>query len=216
MTRPRKDRLAQLRERVAAGTSFTAAEAGELFLEIDALMADIQSRKRRQVCNEDAAYRRLLARFWKSIEQRGECWIWKRCRRQDGYGKFSFRGEDMTAHRFAYELAHGTIPAGALVLHSCDNRSCVRPLHLRLGTHRDNMDDMRMRSRQPGKKLDFERAQEIRRLRAEEGASHANLAARFGIAETTVWNVLSGVTWIGPKGPYRSKPRGGKQRSGCA
>ena len=82
---------------------------------------------------------------------KSECWEWMGARLSVGYGIFQWKTETRsitrTAHRCAYELAYGPIPNGMMVLHRCDNRACVRPDHLYLGTHRQNMRDMVTRER---------------------------------------------------------------------
>lgn len=74
-----------------------------------------------------------------------KCWEWQRGLFQDtGYGKFLGIG----AHRVAWELFNGRpIEQGKYILHSCDNKKCINPHHLREGTHQDNMDDAKQRGR---------------------------------------------------------------------
>ena len=64
-----------------------------------------------------------------------------------GYGRTTINGRRTRAHRLMWELINGPIPDGMFVLHSCDNPPCVNPLHLRVGTHVDNMADVRDRGR---------------------------------------------------------------------
>lgn len=58
-----------------------------------------------------------------------------------GYGQTSIYAKHVLAHRLAFELANGPIPAGVYVLHTCDNRVCVNPDHLWLGSQLDNVRD---------------------------------------------------------------------------
>ena len=71
------------------------------------------------------------------------CWIWIASLNNKGYGQISGK----YAHRVSYELVHGPIPDGALVLHSCDVSCCVNPNHLRLGSQKENMNDAIVRGR---------------------------------------------------------------------
>ena len=77
-------------------------------------------------------------RFWEKVEKTDTCWNWKRAAHPSGYGMFKFQGRNTPAHRYSYNLAKGTIPAGLHIDHICHNRGCVRPSHLRAVTAKQN------------------------------------------------------------------------------
>ena len=86
-------------------------------------------------------------RFWSKVDTSGDCWEWTgRMTAADGYGGIKVLGEQ-AAHRVSWVIHHGPVPDGLWVLHHCDNRKCVRPDHLYLGTVQDNNRDAVTRGR---------------------------------------------------------------------
>ena len=85
----------------------------------------------------------LVRKFTSKIDRRSndECWNWPKPKGKDGYGFFRIGSKVFVAHRVSWELFNGPIPEGRLILHKCDNKWCVNPRHLYLGTHSDNMKD---------------------------------------------------------------------------
>ena len=89
---------------------------------------------------------KTIERFYKKILF-DDCWIWNGAIRTSGYGGFSLNGKNCYAHRVSYEIHSGKIEKNLFVLHRCDNRKCVKPQHLFLGTQEDNMKDMNKKGR---------------------------------------------------------------------
>lgn len=78
-------------------------------------------------------------RFWAKVDTAGNCWKWQGGTTGSGYGYFSPAQSKMVrVHRYSFELANGTIPEGSEIDHTCGNRLCVNPAHLRAISHKQN------------------------------------------------------------------------------
>ena len=139
-------------------------------------------------------------RFWSKVHVTDGCWIWQASLNALGYGRFGLDGKVVGAHRVAYMLAVGPIPDGLMVLHHCDTPACVRPDHLYVGTHDDNMRDKADRKRvvvrtgpsHSNSKLSTAQVREIRE-RAASGEPVAHIARSLpGIGRTQVYRIVRG------------------------
>jgi len=129
-------------------------------------------------------------KFWLYVDKSKECWEWCGAVHPVGYGSFSAHS---FVHRYSYELAYGPIPDGMWVCHKCDNRLCVRPSHLFLGTPADNTADMLSKGRNR-RKLS---AQEVIDLRIENdnGTTHADLARKYKVSISAIKKIVNSTTW---------------------
>lgn len=149
-----------------------------------------------------------LSRFHSkySIDTDSECWEWTGRLNEHGYGVFVVgHATPRLAHRTIFEHMHGSIPSGLVVMHVCDNRRCVNPDHLRLGTQADNVQDMMQKCRhvsvgQPGSsnpaaKLNERSVEEIRKLYSNGGITMERIAKRFGVCQATVSTIVNYKRW---------------------
>lgn len=148
-------------------------------------------------------YGTRIAAFWARTRKMSNGCIEWLGHRHNGYGRLRFHYKIVCAHRIAWADVNGPIPAGLFVCHKCDNRLCVNPEHLFLGTHQDNMADMVAKRRQAvyqhpdsyknivsRRKIKPYMARKIRKLRAS-GVLYRELAVMFGVSPRIIWKVLT-------------------------
>jgi len=132
-------------------------------------------------------------KFWLYVKKgtNDECWEWTGFKDKDGYGKLRTGKTNTAAHRISYRLHYGKIDSGMLVLHKCNNTSCVNPDHLYQGTQVDNMAGRKLAGNQPqnethpNTKISNADVLKIRAL----NKTYKELSMIFGISESQVGNI---------------------------
>ena len=150
-----------------------------------------------------------VERFLAAIDKNGPvfphvetpCWVWKTGTSRR-YPCMSVDGSPVHAHRFSWNLFRGDIPEGLYVCHRCDNKRCVNPEHLFLGTPSDNVQDAIAKGRSVvvhgerngNHKLTCAEVIEMRKLRSE-GELFKNIARQFGVSMMGAWDAICGKNW---------------------
>jgi len=144
----------------------------------------------------------LESRFWEKVNRdrtEHQCWLWTAGTNSSDYGSMKVDGTHTNAHRIAYRLEVED-PGDKFVLHQCDNKQCVNPNHLYLGTPSQNMQDMYDRGRRdatgennPNAKLDSNDVETIRERSDSE--TNRELADEFGVASSTISMIVTGRLW---------------------
>jgi hypothetical protein len=162
-----------------------------------------------------ASLRERLA-FYSIPEPNSGCQLWLGSVDRKGYGQLRFGGRLQAAHRLAWEIANGPIPAGQGVLHRCDNPACVNLAHLRTGTPKENTADMMQKGRHDigglalgrdpppggwptrarGERMHFAKLTEadVRAIRSDARGCH-KLAKQYGVGPSTIKSVRARRTW---------------------
>lgn len=144
----------------------------------------------------------IKERFLSKVEKTETCWTWKAGTfNETGYGQFWMRRRPHGAHVASYKLFVGKVPKGLMVRHKCDNRICVNPDHLEIGTHSDNMKDMIRRGRADRKgekahnvKLDNKTVKRIKRA-LRSGKRVIDIHRSMAIRIHTVSDIKHGRIW---------------------
>ena len=152
-------------------------------------------------------WRSVPDRFWAKVLRGPGCWEWTGNRSYQNYGRLLIVGtmRKAFAHRVSWEIHHGPIPDGMFVCHRCDNPPCVRPDHLFLGTHQDNMDDRTAKGRHvavsmpgetnPSAKLSLEQVREIRRTATRRRGEQMAMARAYGVSGVLIGKVIRQEIW---------------------
>lgn len=146
----------------------------------------------------------LTVRLLRYVKTSGEseCWEWTGSKNEQGYGLIRWNRKSGYAHRMAYEAYNGPIKRGMVIMHSCDNPSCVNPQHLSQGTATENMRDMVRKGRNKTKRgednanarLSNEQVIQIREL-LSQGKSLNETSILFGVSKKTVLDIKQNKIW---------------------
>ena len=143
-----------------------------------------------------------------------KCWIFPGAKPKSGYGK---TGRGIPAHRAMWEMCKGRIPKGLFVCHKCDNPPCIRPLHLFLGTAKDNAQDRDRKGRGgykafPGEshwkaRLNVHKVRRIRRLWLSRRVTQVEIGKQYDIGSDVISDLVNGRAWTHVKDRIRAKPK---------
>lgn len=150
-----------------------------------------------------------IARFWtkaKVLEGLDACWEWQAGLLGNGYGQFKLNGAPTYAHRIAWELTNGPVPERRNVLHRCDNKLCINPAHLFIGTQKENVADAIEKGRREpiiesrrGEKSNWAKVTEKEVLEIREmgrrGYSQRVIGEKFGISRPAVNLIINRKNW---------------------
>jgi hypothetical protein len=141
-------------------------------------------------------------RFLQYVHKTENCWNWTGYLNERGYGQFDYNQKTCLAHRVSFILFKEAIPEGLFILHSCDNRKCVNPDHLRIGTNQENMNDKVARGRQAFMKGETNGRSKLKEIVVREiielsnsGISQKEIANQFEINNSTVSKIINKKLW---------------------
>lgn len=136
-----------------------------------------------------------------TIDRETGCWNWSLRSKSHGYGLIRYKGKNYRSHRLMWEIENGEIIDGLCVLHRCDNRACINPDHLFLGTPADNTADMKMKGREAkgemvgNHKLTASDVVEIRKEWDAGRITQFEIAAKYGIDHSAVSLIVLRKRW---------------------
>jgi len=143
----------------------------------------------------------LQERFWEKVDKKGpdECWEWTASTNTSGYGQINRRGRMVLAHRLSYEMNKGSIPENLYILHKCDNKKCVNPKHLELGTYSKNIKDaydrgLRITPRGENNPMVKLTPIQISKIR-DSKLPQKELVKLYGVTRQQIWRIKQNKSW---------------------
>jgi hypothetical protein len=118
----------------------------------------------------------------------------------NGYPVIRINGKQDRIHRHYYRQHNGVIPSGFVIRHSCDNRKCINPEHLSIGTHADNVSDRVARDRSAKGENNGRNVltiREVQLIRLDNSTPKMELARLFKVDPKTIRDIKQGKTWAG-------------------
>jgi len=150
-------------------------------------------------------------RFWTKVDKEisdtfyngSRCWEWTAGLSRGGYGNYRYNRGKIKVHRYSYYLAFGEFDTKLFVCHHCDNRKCVNPSHLFLGTQLDNMQDMAKKERgvipvgenHGNSKLTEKNVIKIYKMYDSGNYTQREIAKALGVDFRTINYVVNGKSW---------------------
>jgi len=179
-------------------------------------MYDFYQQRKRKYINNHKFINNLKNKFYSKVlipEKEDDCMLWIGAGKNNVNGHMRINRSNIPAYRISYQIFNGIVPDNLEVMHKCDNPMCVRPDHLSLGTHKDNMNDRRIKNRDPMKKNEVYKHQyqkitgkaphvkltsnqvtEIKSL-IKEKVPHLKIAKLFKVDASTISNIKTEKTW---------------------
>lgn len=171
-------------------------------------MSTVQAQTSQQTTSHSNPDTEAISRlFNKSVfSPDSDCLIYTGYTDDNGYGVMTYRGRSHKAHRLMM-TAFTDIPQGMVVMHSCDNPSCIHPSHLRIGTQRENVHDCIQKGRfkpgagfrggcaNPMAKLNLEMVAEMRLAKKRRDISYKMLAKEYGVSTMTAYRAVKEISW---------------------
>lgn len=164
-------------------------------------MVGTKKELRQQVyCSAECVPAPLGERWEGLVEKQDGCWLWSGTTNADGYGLIRDGEKMVLAHRVALRLKLRLDDFEGFACHTCDNRRCVNPDHLYIGTHEDNMRDMAVANSGSGSKTTWEERQAMAVL-FHQSQDAEGVGAQFGVSAKTVrhWAKVLGPDGVIPQ-----------------